>query len=1055
MNQYYGIESSQIQNINIQTVLRVFGLPSYSGTPILYHLVHSKIVLTPEQSFNIYYNTSSSSRNLQELIYFKQSKAITWNNITYTIIKTTSRPLSCVGKKIYNQRSYTVIDDDKIQINSTGKTYERSQYYGDIGNYVVVCEEYMPNGCQLTKVGLTKNDVTIYKNLALKVKNTRMFYDRGNYEVSNGLISLCKTRESSTPTCSTRVSCKGRCSNKTEWRNIVEMTCSCDQDCHKVFGDCCSDYTKYCGAQTSGETPRKTYNYTCEDFGNYDSSFCTVADGVWMVSGCTYEWPRDSTRSKCEIPIKQLPQSLDILTNIFGYLPVISKDNTTFRNRYCAICNNEMEYNYWPLKFKSAVMPPETSNITKIIRFLEKYNARFGGDVGPAADQARRYCLRSIINKCPPGKEDPSCDYGNLNLVSFGNLHYTNTRCAVCDGLSKDRVSNLQCFPYEISKTCPSGWQTRSLSIVLGHKRRQNEVIRSVPIYDERCEKKGLVYDDKLHVCRVNWLPSPEENGREIFYVLSWLQPSQNQFEILFTAMDFQNSLSKYLNMTREQFFYINISVLPDTEVTDRQTSIIQFYIVETKIILTPQQSLQFLFNTINATEFDKRTREFIYFREEFSLQIKNLNYTIIKTTSRPLACVGKVTYTPEDYILQQNERVLIRNTNETFEHYEYYRERKEKLSAKQGNITVCKKYVPTKCNGTEVIYSPQEYNLMNNLTIYVFKTFRTYYYGEYEILSNYSVKTCQTFVVKFVKRIREVHNEALGYITFVFFLISIIFLTFLLVTYIIFPQLRTLPGKNIMNFAFTLLLFEIFWLPTNFTKVTENENICKAFAIIEHYFLLASFFSMVVIAHHTRKVFGKKLPAPKMSPGHKRKLFYVYLCLVWIIPALFIAICVVLDSEEIINLGYGERDICWLTGTNSYVYFVTIPVILMLMFNVVEFVRTAIQLRKHAQNQAGLTASGKRSSNLSIYIRLSTLMGFTWLFGLLGQVVTSTSVFYYLFVIFTSLEGFFVAWAFVLNAKTLNLYRHRFRNTDKTSSSSRNPTRKLLSKSDHKETKM
>ncbi|XP_046839471.1 uncharacterized protein LOC124433734 isoform X2 [Xenia sp. Carnegie-2017] len=307
MNQYYGIESSQIQNISIQTVLRVFGLPSYSGTPILYHLVLSTIVLTPEQSFNIYYNTSSSSKNLQELIYFKQSNAITWNNITYTIIKTTSRPLSCVGKKIYDQRSYTVIDDDKIQINSTGKTYERSQYYGDIGNDVVVCEEYMPNGCQLTKVGLTKDDVTIYKNLALKVKNTRMFYDRGNYEVSNGLISLCKTRGSSTPTCSTQMSCKGRCSNKTEWRNIVEMTCSCDPDCHEVFGDCCSDYTKYCGAQTTGETRRKTFNYTCENFGKYDSAFCTVADGVWMVSGCTYEWPRDSTRSKCEIPIKRLP----------------------------------------------------------------------------------------------------------------------------------------------------------------------------------------------------------------------------------------------------------------------------------------------------------------------------------------------------------------------------------------------------------------------------------------------------------------------------------------------------------------------------------------------------------------------------------------------------------------------------------------------------------------------------------------------------------------------------------------------------------------------------
>jgi hypothetical protein len=200
------------------------------------------------------------------------------------------------------------------------------------------------------------------------------------------------------------------------------------------------------------------------------------------------------------------------------------------------------------------------------------------------------------------------------------------------------------------------------------------------------------------------------------------------------------------------------------------------------------------------------------------------------------------------------------------------------------------------------------------------------------------------------------------------------------------------------------------------------------AMAIMEHYFLMASFVSMSVIAFHTCKVFARELPAPKMSKGHERKLFCTYLALVWLLPGIFIAICVVLDDQDVVKLGYGESEICWLTENNSYTYFVTIPIAVLLLFNIIAFVIAAIYLRKHGQNKAARQASGNRRSNLSIYVKLSTLMGFTWLFGLLALVVTSTTVFWYFFVIFTSLQGVFVAAAFVLNAKTFGLYRKGYR---------------------------
>ena len=345
----------------------------------------------------------------------------------------------------------------------------------------------------------------------------------------------------------------------------------------------------------------------------------------------------------------------------------------------------------------------------------------------------------------------------------------------------------------------------------------------------------------------------------------------------------------------------------------------------------------------------------------------------------------------------------------------------------------------------------------MVNLSIYINKTSTLYNYGEYEILSNQSIAICQEFKARVIHETRSPQtirdNEALGYITFISFLLSILFLIFLLVTYILSPQLRTLPGKNLMNFAASLLLFQIFWLPSGSTKVRSDKPTCTAMAIMEHYFLMASFVSMSVIAFHTCKVFARRSPAPKISQNHERKLFCMYLALVWLLPGIFVAICVVLDHQDVVKLGYGESEICWLTENNAYTYFVTIPIAVLLLFNIIAFVIAAVYLRKHSQNTAAKQASGNRRSNLSIYAKLSTLMGFTWLFGLLALVVTSTTVFWYFFVILTSLQGVFVAVAFVVNAKTIGLYKQRYASCSSTPEA--NPKRRNVPTNIHKDTEL
>ena len=996
MKQYFGVENSQLYNVSIETV-RSETIPHPS---IFYHLVSSTLHLTPEQSFDTFFklNSDSSCLNLRSFIYFENPLSVTLENITYTIIKTTSRPLSCITHKTYTPQQYLVDKDEQIKIMWTYTVHKKWEYYGQINGNITICEMYSENKCEKIQTGLNKNDFIINTNLSLYQKDTGIQYELEKYDVVNNSIALCNLEQFNVPTCSSENSCKGRCSNHTQWQTETKMRCSCDPDCYEVFNDCCSDYTKYCGAQKPRETLTKKYNYTCESVGHYvhidyfyPTIYCPEGDGLWMVNRCGSEWPNDTVRTKCElVPGKD--------TN--GYLPVLGYDNTTFRNRYCAMCNGVGRFEPWPIDVEI--------DLDCEFLYLGKKPLR------PGKNQARRYCLNNVIDSCPRGKRFESCTDGDVAVVSHREFHFKNAHCATCFGLPSGAFS---CFTWKfvnlklctkIYKICNHFRGIPLSEVVETRETEIDEIVEPIlTINDKRCGSSGKTFNNNSQNCQVNW-HQLKQNQPSRFYVYTWLKPPQNYQGNLFTATEFKNSVAKFLNISRFQLFDINI-IQPTKGL----------YIVSSIMALTSQQSLESI-NLNNQTQsFGKKLYYYIYFSDPFTLLIKNFLHKVTKTISRPLVGVEEMTYRPEEYVLKEGKRVFIPSINKSYHSFEYV--------LKKGNVTVFKKYVLAKCNGSVVLYTTEDYMKMANLSIYVKKTSSLYDYGEYEILPNKSVTICQYFEMRILNKTRQTvryHKlPGLGYVTFISFLLSILCLIFLLVTYLLFPQLQTLPGKNLMNFAASLLLFQIFWLPLNFTEVTSDKPACKAVAVIEHYFLMASFVGMSVIAFHTSKVFARSLPAPKMSIGRERKLFCVYVALVWVLPAVFVGIFIVLDNRDVVEIGYGESEICWLSK-NAYSYFVTIPMGVLLLFNIIAFVTTAVYLRKNSQNIAARQA---RRSNLSIFIKLSTLMGFTWLFGLLALVVTSTTVFWYFFVILTSLQGVFVATAFVVNAKTFSLYKQRY----------------------------
>ena len=98
----------------------------------------------------------------------------------------------------------------------------------------------------------------------------------------------------------------------------------------------------------------------------------------------------------------------------------------------------------------------------------------------------------------------------------------------------------------------------------------------------------------------------------------------------------------------------------------------------------------------------------------------------------------------------------------------------------------------------------------------------------------------------------RKLEDEI--YITFIGSILSIISLLFLVAVYMSFKELRNLPGKCLVSLSSALVCYQIIFRLSAVSK--DVEGLCKAVAICLHFFFLAAFSWMSVIAFDTANTF-------------------------------------------------------------------------------------------------------------------------------------------------------------------------------------------------------
>lgn len=202
----------------------------------------------------------------------------------------------------------------------------------------------------------------------------------------------------------------------------------------------------------------------------------------------------------------------------------------------------------------------------------------------------------------------------------------------------------------------------------------------------------------------------------------------------------------------------------------------------------------------------------------------------------------------------------------------------------------------------------------------------------------------------------------------------------------------------------------------------TKYRLFCRILGAIQHYGWLCAFAWMCTISHDTWRTFSS-LSCASVALHHSTLPINRYL-FSYIIPAVFVLSCyVTAEFWSGFPISYGSDTMCFISSGRLYAF--ACPVATCSAFNMVAFLLTVISLSRHADNSNSLRGDSPQTDGIAswpIYLRLASLMGFTWIFGLLAM-ASDWSPLWYVFVILNSVQGAFIAASFALSEHSRSLW--------------------------------
>ena len=196
--------------------------------------------------------------------------------------------------------------------------------------------------------------------------------------------------------------------------------------------------------------------------------------------------------------------------------------------------------------------------------------------------------------------------------------------------------------------------------------------------------------------------------------------------------------------------------------------------------------------------------------------------------------------------------------SNEEF--YDPYLDICKKIISKPEHINIQNGSKSWNPNCTFIAYNKTDYEQLPNGTVFLKAHFKLYSNIFYKIHDN-RLFLCVNFSQNYTLTKNEsgviiktkTTPKSLRLLTLIGSVVSMVCLVLLLVKYILFAELRNLPGKIIINLAISLLLYQSVFFSA---AKNDDQESCVVVAVLLHFFVLSSFTWMNVMAYDAHRTF-------------------------------------------------------------------------------------------------------------------------------------------------------------------------------------------------------
>lgn len=346
-----------------------------------------------------------------------------------------------------------------------------------------------------------------------------------------------------------------------------------------------------------------------------------------------------------------------------------------------------------------------------------------------------------------------------------------------------------------------------------------------------------------------------------------------------------------------------------------------------------------------------------------------------------------------------------------------------------------------------KILLEPEVFVLLQNGSIYLPDEKVLLSPGHFSFYNRSHIFICSEFGKEETDKFSPIHSS----LSLIGSSISIFCLILHLITFMILPEMRNMPGKNLASLSLTLLLGYTSFLLRHVKSITEDRTSCSVLGGIMYGSFLSSFLWTSVISFDAYRTMRLALSELKVCSGQQSTryaLYSIYAFLSAILASIVIAYIdanaiqiplTFLSGKNVSSTGNPTLEsidlrpmfnegFCWFGNRTSLLIFFVLPVGIILAINCVFFVLTSCIIVKMSANSSKLQSSqsmNERHGDFKLYLKLSLLMGLSWILGIISG-LTDNSFLWILFILLNTFQGVFILWSFTCTSNNRKLLKKR-----------------------------